>query len=509
MSAVRAPGRAIRATPVAEYVRMSTDMQQYSIDNQRAEIKRYADEHGMIVVRRYADEGRSGLDLEGRAGLQQLLADVAAFPPFSAVLVLDVSRWGRFQNADQAAFYEYMCVMHGVRVVYVAEPFENDRSPLTAVLKSLKRHLAAEYSRELSAKVKAGQARLAKLGFHMGASPGYGYRRMLTDAAGNPRRMLRPGEYKAVITDRVVLVPGPADEVDLVRDVFRLAAEGISTYRIAQQLNEAGRLTARGRPWREQRIRSMIENPKYAGFCIYGRTTKSIGAKPGRCPHWVESRGTHQPLVSVELFREANAIRKGRGESRSDERALADLKEVLEREGRLTLRIIDDAPGVLSAQAYVRRFGSLRAVYERLGYRTSRDFTYADVRQRIRPWRESMLRFVAERLMDGGSDVERRGWVLRIDDAWTVAFDTLKSVRASNSRWWRITQVHPAADITVFARMAVDGSAPLDFLVIPRCAFIEPLTVGRRPVTTEPFTYLSLGVLFDLAKSTRRQRLCG
>jgi DNA invertase Pin-like site-specific DNA recombinase len=488
---------------------MSTDMQEHSIANQRAAIQRYADERGMVIVRRYSDEGRSGLDLEGRAGLRQLLVDVTAFPPYSAILVLDVSRWGRFQNADQAAFYEYMCVMHGVRVVYVAEPFESDRSPLSAVLKSLKRHLAAEYSRELSTKVKAGQARLAKLGFHMGATAGYGYRRMLIDASGNPKGVLVSGEYKAIITDRVVLVPGPQHEVNLVQDVFRLAAKGVSTYRIAKQLNEAGRLTARGRPWREQRIRTMIENPKYAGFGVYGRTTKAIGASPGRTQAWVEAEGAHQPLVSVGLFRKANQIRKGRGKHRSNEKALAEVRALLKREGRLTLRLIDTAPGMLSAQAYVRRFGSLRELYKRLGYTPCRDFTYADVRHRIRPWRESIIRFVAERLIDRGSDVDRRGWVLRVDDAWTVAFDTLKSVRASDCRWWKVTEVHHAADITVFARMAVDGSAPLDFLIIPRCAFVGPLTVGRRLVTTEAFTYPSLGVLFDLANSTRRGRICG
>ncbi|RWK32866.1 MAG: hypothetical protein EOR46_30210 [Mesorhizobium sp.] len=47
---------------------------------------------------------------------------------FSAILVLDVSRWGRFPNADQSAHYEFLCLDAGVAVEYCAEPFENDGS---------------------------------------------------------------------------------------------------------------------------------------------------------------------------------------------------------------------------------------------------------------------------------------------------------------------------------------------------------------------------------------------
>ena len=60
----------------AQYVRMSTDMQKYSTDNQEAIIALYASTHGFDIVRTYADEGKSGLKLKGRAGLRQLIEDV-------------------------------------------------------------------------------------------------------------------------------------------------------------------------------------------------------------------------------------------------------------------------------------------------------------------------------------------------------------------------------------------------------------------------------------------------
>ncbi len=92
----------------AQYVRMSTEHQQYSTSNQGDKIKEYADKRGIEIVRTYADDGKSGLSIGGRASLQKLIADVeSGAADYTLILVYDVSRWGRFQDADEAAFYEY------------------------------------------------------------------------------------------------------------------------------------------------------------------------------------------------------------------------------------------------------------------------------------------------------------------------------------------------------------------------------------------------------------------
>lgn len=51
------------AVRAAQYVRMSTEHQQYSTDNQALAIARYARQRGYEIVRTYADEGKSGLNL--------------------------------------------------------------------------------------------------------------------------------------------------------------------------------------------------------------------------------------------------------------------------------------------------------------------------------------------------------------------------------------------------------------------------------------------------------------
>ena len=94
--------------------------------------------------------------------------------PFQAILVLDVSRWGRFQDIDESAHYEFLCKQAGAPVHYCSETFSNDTTLASMIIKTLKRSMAAEYSRELSAKVAAGHRRLASLGFRNGGIAGYG-----------------------------------------------------------------------------------------------------------------------------------------------------------------------------------------------------------------------------------------------------------------------------------------------------------------------------------------------
>ncbi|WP_163161629.1 recombinase family protein [Bradyrhizobium uaiense] len=154
----------------AQYLRMSSENQRYSTENQRNAIAEYARQHGYQVVATYVDVGKSGLSLKGRDALRQLLSDaLAAERAFDATMVLDGSRWGRFQNPDQAAHYEFLCRQAGLRVIYCAEPFGEDVAPITTIVKHLKRVMAGEFSRELSTKLARAHRQQAELGFRQGA----------------------------------------------------------------------------------------------------------------------------------------------------------------------------------------------------------------------------------------------------------------------------------------------------------------------------------------------------
>ena len=80
---------------------------------------------------------KSGLKIEGRIGLRQLIDDVEdGQTEFDVILVYDISRWGRFQDADESAYYEYLCRRSGISVHYCAEQFDNDGSPISTCLTS-------------------------------------------------------------------------------------------------------------------------------------------------------------------------------------------------------------------------------------------------------------------------------------------------------------------------------------------------------------------------------------
>ena len=219
-------------TPVAAYVRMSTEHQQYSTENQLDRIKEYAASRGMQIVRVFADEGKSGLSVKGRESLRRMIAEVEhGKPDFKSILAYDVSRWGRFQDADESGYYEYICKRAGINVHYCAEQFENDGSPTSNIIKSVKRSMAGEYSRELSTKVFQGACRLIQLGFKQGGAAGFGLRRVLIDQAGKAKGTLKIGEHKSLQTDRVVLMPGPDDEQKTVRWIYRAFLDEAKTER--------------------------------------------------------------------------------------------------------------------------------------------------------------------------------------------------------------------------------------------------------------------------------------
>lgn len=109
--------RAAQTVRAAQYVRMSTEHQKYSTENQAEIIARYAAQRGFEIVETYADNGKSGLRLDGRDALKRLIADVqAGRADFKVVLVYDVSRWGRFQDADESAYYEFLCREAGISI---------------------------------------------------------------------------------------------------------------------------------------------------------------------------------------------------------------------------------------------------------------------------------------------------------------------------------------------------------------------------------------------------------
>lgn len=461
----------------AQYVRMSTDRQQYSIQNQAAAIAAYAHAHNLTIVRTYRDEGESGLRIKNRAGLSRLIEDVqGGTADFGHILVYDISRWGRFQDMDESAHYEFICRQAGVKVAYCAEQFDNDGSMLSSILKNLKRVMAAEYSRDLSTKVHTGACRFARLGVTPGGPSIYGLHRMLVDENLQPKGIvLKRGERKYLTTDHVRFGPGSDEEVAAVKWIFNEFLKVKSEIAIARKLNKAAIPTGTGGLWDGTAIGRLIRDERYIGNLIYNRSTHRLGTKLGPNPPevWIRSEGCIEPIIERAVFLKVRQIIQQRRPNLSDQQMLSGLRRTLAKKGRLGPTVIDEAPGLPSWSVYHRRFGSLRNAYRLIGYAGERNCDYVDSRQTWENLRTQLASDIA-------SEVEKMGGRIRTGDpSGCIHVQGSASVVVRVARWfktegdcskWSIQRqsCHPLSPGWIAAiRLAEDNKSVLDYVLLP------------------------------------------
>lgn len=469
-------GTGPRRLRAAQYVRRSTEHQKYSTENQAEIIRQYADQRGIEIVRTYADEGRSGLNIGGREALQRLIADVqSGEADFDLILVYDVSRWGRFQDADKGAYYEQVCKNAGIAVVFCAEQFENDGSPITTIIKGVKRAMAGEYSRELSVKVFTGQSRLIERGYRQGGPAGYGLRRMMIDQSGQPKTILSRGEQKGLQTDRVILVPGPAHEVETVRRIYRLfVEEGKSEREIAGLLNEQGIVTDLGRAWTRGTVHQLLINEKYIGNNVWNKRSFKLKERRVRNPPdlWLRADGAFEAIVEADLFGAAQVIIHERNRRFSDEQMLDHLRHLLERHGRLSGIIIDEAEGLPSSGVYQSRFGSLLRAYQLVGFTPDRDYRYVEINRALRRMHADIVAQTITTIQAFGGAVasDPATDLLTVNGEFTtsIAIARCMTTLTGSLRWKVRFDRSLRPDITVALRMEPDNQAVLDYYLLPR-----------------------------------------
>lgn len=362
--------RAKEPTQAVQYLRMSSENQRYSTENQENAIAEYAQQHGYKIVASYIDAGKSGLSLKGRDALRELLSDaLSSKRVFDTILVLDVSRWGRFQNPDQAAHYEFLCRQAGVRVVYCAEPFGDDVAPVTTIVKHLKRVMAGEYSRELSGKLARAKRQQAALGFRQGARVLYGFRRVLVDAGRNPKQILKDGERKALSNDKIIVVPGPPEELEVIRRIFRMYVQkDLTIAGIARVLAGEGIRGLANNLLTPAIVRRILSSELCIGRMTYNRTVHRLQTPVINNPENAWTRfAAFEPIVPLALY---NGAQERLAQKRFwDREAIkAALQKLLAREGYLKQKLIENAKDTPSADTVAAHFGSLYAAYEAVGY---------------------------------------------------------------------------------------------------------------------------------------------
>jgi len=372
------------------------------------------------------------------------------------------------------------------------------------------RAMAGEYSRELSVKVFTGQCRLIELGYRQGGMAGFGLRRVLLDERGNIKGELKRGEHKSLQTDRVILMPGPYEEVALVGKMYRwLIEEDLSLREIADRLNESGVATDLDRPWTSGTVRTVLTNEKYIGNNVYNRSSFKLKKLHVENPPemWIRKEGAFEGIVPLEFFLTAQEIITARSARLSDEELLDHLKHLYADAGQLSGVLIDQTPDMPSSAAYRNRFGSLARAYEMIGYRTDRDFERIALNKRLRAMHPEIVERTQAAITAAGGHVARdtRSDLLTINDELVVSLVLARCQPQANGRMrWRIRfdPMRYQADITLAVRLDPDNRQELDYYLLPWLDLPrqEIRLCNRTSITFEAFRFDDLSFFYGMAE---------
>ncbi|HAI6529518.1 TPA: recombinase family protein [Escherichia coli] len=462
---------------VAQYLRMSTDHQQYSLHNQSEYIKDYAEKNNMEIAYTYDDAGKSGVSIIGRHSLQQLLSDVEQKKiDIQAVLFYDVSRFGRFQNSDEAAYYSFLFERNGVDLIYCSEPIPTKDFPLeSSVILNIKRSSAAYHSRNLSEKVFIGQVNLIKLGYHQGGMAGYGLRRLLVDENGIAKEILGFRKRKSIQTDRVILIPGPKNEIKIVNSIYDLFIDdNMPEFIIAERLNEQNIPAENGTLWTRAKIHQILTNEKYIGNNIYNKTSSKLKSRLVKNPknEWVRCDKAYKPIISKKKYNKAQEIIQLRSVHLTNDELLEKLKQKLESNGKLSGFIIDEDDTGPSSSVYRTRFGGLLRAYTLIGYKPEHDYSYIQINEALRSFYSGIIEDFKGEILKSNCYIDEYKYapMLYINDELLISVLITKCtpMKSGKLRWKVRFDNSQKADITIVIRMDSQNISPLDFYIIPK-----------------------------------------
>ena len=294
----------------ALYERLSRDDEQAgesnSIQNQKKYLEEYARQKGLRNIRHFYDDGYSGTNFN-RPGFAALLEEIEA-GHVEVLIVKDLSRFGR--NYLQVGYYtEILFPKKGVRFIAVnnnvdsANPTDNDFTPFLNIMNEW-------YAKDTSNKIKAVFKSRMKEGLRCSGSIPYGYKR-------------EPGDKQTLIVDE------PAAEV--VRKIFRLVCQGVTTTGIAEILaKEKGLIpsayAALNQPkncrhkeiadpyrWNATTIGYILDRQEYLGHTVLGKsicenfkTKQRRAATPDELMIFPD---THEAIIDQDTWDIARKIR--------------------------------------------------------------------------------------------------------------------------------------------------------------------------------------------------------
>lgn len=463
----------------AVYIRMSTELQVESPENQERQIRDFAAGYGIEIVKIYADLGVSGITAEGREQFSALIDDVEkGFNTYNIVLYLDESRWGRFVDSRDAEYYRMVLERKNVICHACDKPLTLTNTIADRIITLLRDESASDHSRQLSQKVFIGQCNLAEKGCRQGGSAGFGLRRLLLDEKGNPKQELARGQRKSLQTERVILTPGPEEEREKIYWIYDQFINGYSEKEIAEQLNIEGWKNDFGRPWSRGTVREVLTNEKYIGNNVFNRRSAKMKSKSRANPEneWVRKEGAFASLVNPERFYKVQGILQERHKKMSNDEMLHLLRNLHTEKGRLSALIIDEADFLPPSSLYRNRFGGLLRAYQLVGYTPERDYQYVAINQRLRALHSEIVIDTVESIKElCGREVvvDPETCLMELNHHLFISIVISRCfITPAGIRRWKIrfdNGLHP--DITVAVRMDFRNETVEDYYILPALEF--------------------------------------
>ncbi len=287
------------------YLRLSNEDQRQgesgSITNQRKILEDYCKRNSIVIAREFADDDWSGGNFN-RPDFQAMIQALKTDRKVNMVITKDLSRLGR--DMSESSYYaERYFPEHGIRYIAVYDNFDSEQENMLAPFQFA---INDVYLRDSSKKVKTALHAMMDRGEYCCRAP-YGYKK---DPHDNHK--LLPNEETASVVKRI----------------FQMAAQGYSSWAIADALNRdgvfpplkyrvlelesvnSGNAEYMSDEWSNTTITRIVRNPVYLGHTMLGRSKKvspkSDVKRPVPREEWRVTLNTHEPLVSQETFDKAS-----------------------------------------------------------------------------------------------------------------------------------------------------------------------------------------------------------
>ena len=310
----------------------------------------------------------------------------------------------------------------------------------------------------------------------------------------------------------MILVPGPPDEIEIVRWIYRkFAQDRVAESQLARMLNESGVVTDLGRAWTYSTVHQILTNEKYIGHNVYNRISFKLKKKRVANPPemWIRGNAAFESIVSPDLFQKAQELIYERSRRYSDNELLDQLRALLQRAGHLSGVLIDETEGMASSAAFRHRFGSLVRAYSLISYNPDRDYQFIETNRQLRLMHPRVVSNIIDELRKLGGEITHNltNDLISVNDEFTVSIVLARSRQKEDGsfRWLIRFDAGLKPDITVAARMDSQNREALDYYLLPRLDMtFEKLMISEdNPVSIDAFCFATLDFFFGMAKRSK------